>query len=74
MKKSHVLLALLIIAMFSGAVSALFMIEPPQGAREPLLILIGALAAAFGAVVQYWFGSSAGSADKTQAMAQRIAP
>ena len=56
--------------MFIAAVAALFMVEPAMGAREPLLILIGSLAAAFGAVVQYFFGSSAGSARKDELLAQ----
>lgn len=70
MKRSHIVIALIICAMFAGAVVALFMLEPPTGAREPLLILIGALAAAFGAVVNYWFGSSSGSAAKSELLAR----
>lgn len=34
------------------------------------LILVGALAAAFGAVWQYYFGSSAGSQAKTELLAK----
>jgi len=71
MKRSHVFLACVICVMFGVSVSGLFFVEPPNGARESLLVLIGALAAAFGAVVQYWFGSSSGSADKTVAMVER---
>lgn len=71
MKKSHVVLAFTICVMFSVAIVALFYVEPPLGAREPLFILIGALAAAFGAVVNYWFGSSAGSAQKNELMAKK---
>lgn len=71
MKRSHVFIGVLICLMFTAAIMALFKIEPPMGAREPLLILIGALAAAFGAVVQYWFGSSSGSAHKSDLLAAR---
>jgi hypothetical protein len=74
MKRSHVFLGMLICAMFMGAVVALFRLEPPPGAREPLLILIGALSAAFGAVVSYWFGSSAGSAAKNDLLARSMPP
>ena len=74
MKRSHVFLAVVVCLMFAGATVGLFMFEPAAGAREPLLILVGALAAQFGAVVQYWFGSSAGSARKSELMAQRGEP
>jgi predicted CDP-diglyceride synthetase/phosphatidate cytidylyltransferase len=72
MKRSHVFIGILICLMFIGAIVALFRLEPPPGAREPLLILIGSLAAAFGAVVQYWFGSSSGSAHKNELLAASV--
>lgn len=70
MKRSHVFLACLICLMFTGSIVALFVVEPPAGGREPLLILIGSLSAAFGAVVAYWFGSSSGSAEKSRLLAE----
>jgi len=70
-KRSHVWLGLLICLMFMAAVIALYHVEPPAGAREPLFILIGALAAAFGSVVSFFFGSSSGSAEKSQLLAAR---
>ena len=73
MRRSHVWIGLLICVMFMAAVVALFYVEPPAGAREPLFILIGALAAAFGSVVAFFFGTSAGSADKTTLLA-RVQP
>lgn len=69
MKRSHVFLAVLICAMFIAVIAALFLYEPPDKAREPLLILVGSLGAAFGAVVNYWFGSSSGSAHKSELLA-----
>ena len=36
---------------------------------EPLLIMLGALGAAFGAVVNFWLGSSASSARKSELLA-----
>jgi len=72
MKRSHLYFGTLVCALFAAAVAALFVIEPPPSAREPLLILVGALGAAFGAVVQYVFGSSEGSATKTQLLATRV--
>ena len=71
MKRSHVFLGVLVCAMFSAVIVALFLVEPPTRAMEPLLILVGSLAAAFGAVVSFWFGSSAGSAQKNELLAAR---
>lgn len=71
MKKSHVFMGVLICAMFIAAVVALFLVEPKAGAREPLLLLIGSLSAAFGAVVTFWFGSSASSARKDDIIANQ---
>jgi membrane protein YqaA with SNARE-associated domain len=71
MKKAHVVLACLICLMFGAAVVALFYVEPPAGAREPLLILIGVLGARFGSIVDYYFGSSAGSAEKNNLLANK---
>lgn len=71
MKRSHIFMAVLVIVGFYAAVGSLFMFEPPPGAREPLLILVGSLAAAFGAVVGYFFGSSSGSAEKTALLSER---
>ena len=45
----------------------LWWIRPPAGDTASLQVftlLVGALATSFGAVVQYWLGSSAGSANK----------
>lgn len=71
MKRSHVLLAILVCAMYAGAIFGLFKLEPPAGAREPLLILIGGLSAAFGAIIQYAFGSSMGSAEKNSLLREK---
>lgn len=71
MKPSHVMLGILICGMFMAITVGLFVYEPPEKAREPLLILVGSLSAAFGAVVNYWFGSSSGSAHKSELLANR---
>ncbi len=70
MKRSHIFLGCLICLMFAGAITALFAFEPAPGARESLLIMVGALGAAFGQVVSYWFGSSAGPARKDELLAK----
>ena len=69
MKKGHVFVGVLICIMFTAAIVALFLVEPKPAAREPLLLLIGSLSAAFGAFVNYAFGSSAGSARKDELLA-----
>jgi hypothetical protein len=39
-------------------------------ASEPLLVMLGSLGTAWVAVVNYWFGSSAGSDRKTDLLAK----
>ena len=41
----------------------------PQGSNQVVFMLFGALSAGFGQVLQYFFGSSKGSADKTSIIA-----
>jgi hypothetical protein len=54
--------------MYMAAISALLFAEPPSGARDALLVLIGGISSAFGSVIAYFFGSSSGSAQKTELM------
>lgn len=62
-------MGVLICLMFIAAIVALFLIEPKAGAKEPLLLLIGSLSAAFGAVVAWFFGSTSSSARKDELLA-----
>jgi hypothetical protein len=71
-KRSHVSLGVLVCLMFMSAIVALFVVEPPAGAREPLLLLVGALSAAFGSVMNYWFGSTSSSSHKDDLLAQSV--
>lgn len=49
----------------------LLMFKPPDKSNdEVVMMLFGSLAAAFGAVIQYFFGSSVGSAAKTDLLTQ----
>ena len=66
MKSSHVYIATVVCVMYALAFVALLFVEPQSGAKDALLILIGGLSAAFGGVVSYFFGSSSGSAQKTE--------
>lgn len=58
------LLAAVIMLGFFAVLALMIFQELPATGRDSLLVLVGALAAAFGSIVQYYFGSSSGSAAK----------
>ncbi|QZA80844.1 hypothetical protein [Deefgea piscis] len=58
-------LCLAIVVGFFGVIALLAFKELPQSARDSLFVLVGTLGTAFVSVVQYYFGSSAGSAAKS---------
>ena len=58
-------LAILIFIGFFSCIGALMTLDLPDAGHDVLLVLIGALGGAFGAIVNYYFGSSSGSAAKT---------
>ena len=64
----YVLAALIVVGFFSLMV-VLFFKAVPEGSNEVAFMLFGSLAANFGAVCNYFFGSSKGSAEKTSLMA-----
>jgi len=43
----------------------------PEGSREVAFVLFGTLSTAFGGVMQYFFGSSKGSSEKTSLLANK---
>lgn len=53
---------------FFGLLYYLLRHEPPAGSRDILNIMLGSLGSAWIGVVTYYFGSSAGSARKTELM------
>lgn len=65
------LIAFVVIAGFFGCVWLVVERKVDGTMRDALLILIGNLAAAFMAVVNYYFGSSSGSAQKNQLLADK---
>lgn len=44
----------------------LFYIEPPEGAREVLFMLLGVVVKEWGGSMQYWFGTTRSSSEKTR--------
>lgn len=67
----RVIVSAVVVTGFIGVV-ILVLTTKLQGTAtsEVLLVLLGALAAAFGQVVSYWVGSSSGSTAKDQALIQ----
>lgn len=66
----RVLAGVIVVGFFSVLIIAMTLGLPEKGA-DAMLILIGALGAAFTAIVAYYFGSSAGSAMKTKLMSDK---
>lgn len=61
-------LAWMVVGLFFTLVGLLMWITLPEANIGPVNQLFGAMATGFGMVLQYFFGSSKGSADKTAAM------
>ena len=58
----------IVFAGFFWSVLRLMGQEVPAANRDSLMLLLGVLSAKFGTVVDYFFGSSKGSADKSEAL------
>ena len=66
-------LALLVTLGFFGILAAMITGTFKPADNQSLLIMLGALSAAWGAIVQYYFGSSASSARKDETFATVVA-
>jgi hypothetical protein len=64
------ILAWVVVAGFFGLVLALLNIELPKDQNGVVFMLFGSLATGFGQVLQFFFGSSKGSTDKTELLAR----
>ncbi len=60
--------SVLAVGVFAGFVVMLFTQSIQGDMKDALMLLAGAAAAGFGQVLNYWLGSSAGSAQKTSVM------
>ena len=65
---AQMIICISILAAFFGTIYLLLTqpMELEMGVREVLLVLVGVMAGAFKDVVGYYFGSSLGSAKKTE--------
>ena len=65
------ILAWLVVVGFGSLCGLLMRWTVPEGSNEVVFMLFGSLASGFTLVLQYFFGSSRSSQDKTQLLAQR---
>ncbi len=66
------LIALAALAGFFGILTAMVLVDIPAGAMQPLLVMLGALGTLVTQIGAFYFGSSAGSARKTESL-ERLA-
>jgi len=57
---------------FFATVAILMFVELSPTVKDPLLLLLGVEATAFGAIVNYFYGSSKGSQDKQASIDKRL--
>lgn len=60
------LLSISLSLIIGAIVYMLFYIEPPEGAREVLFMLLGVVVKEWGGSMQYWFGTTRSSSEKTR--------
>jgi 1,4-dihydroxy-2-naphthoate octaprenyltransferase len=70
--KTPAILASVSFIGFFGILGLMMFVEVPANAKDPLLIMLGALGAIVTGITQYYFGSSSGSAKKNDILARII--
>ncbi len=60
------LLSLLLTCFIAGIVWLLFYVTMPDGSKEVLFMLLGIVVKEWGGSMQYWFGTTRGSEEKTR--------
>lgn len=66
----YVIAIIVIVATF-WVLKQVLGVEIPAGNRDVVMMIVGVLVAKFGTIVDFFYGSSKGSADKTDAMAAK---
>ena len=64
-------LSLTITVGFFGVLYVMLLGGVPEGEKDVLLVMLGALGTAWANVCQYWFGSSTGSKEKSEMMGSK---
>lgn len=67
-------LAALVVVAFLAIVAVVLFVEIPASTEKIAYMLLGTLAAEFGSIMRYFFGSSKGSSDKTALIAGKAGP
>lgn len=67
-------IAFVVICGFFGILLVMMFHGIPPDAKEPALIMLGSLGAAFSGVIAYFYGSTSGSLAKSQLLAQSPPP
>jgi hypothetical protein len=65
-------LALFVTLGFFGTLIVMMFVALPQATHDALMLLLGSLSTAWVSIVAYYFGSSAGSARKSELLAQSV--
>lgn len=60
------LLSMLLTCFIAGIVWLLFYVTMPEGSKEVLFMLLGIVVKEWGGAMQYWFGTTRGSEEKTR--------